>query len=109
MPNSLGRISNPPSNTPIPWSLFDGDLGAGTAGTLAANTTYLVGVWLPVAAIATGMVCRSGTTAAGHIDMGIYDVNGNLLGHSGVSTYAASSVVNLPLLSNVSLPAGRYW
>jgi hypothetical protein len=94
---------------PVPWALIpDGDFDNGTNSTLVADTTYLRGVWVPSACVLTAVRCRVGT-ASGNIDCGIYDVNGNLLGHSGLVATVASSINTASMSSSISLSPGRYW
>jgi hypothetical protein len=66
------------------WALYDGDLAAYTSSAaLATNTAYLVGVYLPGPATLTGIRVRFGSGGAGNFDVGIYDVNGNLIWSNG--------------------------
>lgn len=97
-----------------PWYLaheFNADATSAGAGALTANTTYLVGVYLPVYAVIANMRVRHSTTSAGNLDMGIYDSGGTLLDHTGsVAASSASTVQNTNLSNgNLALAPGRYY
>src|SRR6266702_4094503 len=73
---------------PTPWYLaHESNAGVTASGSaaLVTNTTYLVGVWLPVPATVTNLRVRHSGTSAGNLDMGIYDASGNRLDHTGVT------------------------
>lgn len=79
------------------------------ASARTAQTTYLHDVWNPYTCVVTGFSIAHGGVSAGNLDMGIYDVNGNLLCHVGST---AASAINTTQTINLAapflLPAGRY-
>jgi hypothetical protein len=98
----------------IPWYLThesNAGVSAAGSGTLVTNTTYLVGVYLPVPAIVTNMRIRKGTTSAGNMDLGIFDSSGNRLDHTGVIGAGSTNTDVTHALSggNLSLSPGRYY
>ena len=96
-------------NSVAPWALYNGDPAqASNNGVLVANTCYLAGVELYVPAVLTGIRARFGAGGNGHYDLGIYDINGNLLTHSG-STASATGVATYTLGTALTLSPSRYW
>lgn len=91
-----------------PHAIYEGDLGSTGAGTLTANTAYLVGVTLTASVMLTAMRMRFGSGGAGHYDIGIYDSGGNLLWHSG-SVVSATGVQTQTLATPLGLAPGKYW
>ena len=91
---------------PKPWLLNETIITVGTSATLVANTVYLIPVEVTGYCSCTGIRFRT-TIATGTSDVGIYDVNGNLLGHSGATANAvATSTFNFT--SAILLSPGRY-
>lgn len=83
--------------------------GGGT-GVVSQNTVYLYLVRILGVTTITNMRTHCGGTAAGHIDMGFYTLDGNtLLGHIGVTATSASTTISPALLANVTLSPGFYW
>ncbi len=98
-----------PPPPPAPWLLNESVGTAGTANALTANTVYLIPVEVNAPCVATGIRFRIGTaTTPSTSDVGIYDMNGNLLGHSGVVTNIASTTITLSFTSPIVLSPGRY-
>ena len=93
---------------PVPWVLVAGDPAAGSGGALATNTSYLAGVTVEAPMTITALSCVATGTPTGHVDLGIYDANGNLLGHTGVQALAAG-VNRFTLSAAMSLAPGRYY
>ena len=92
-----------------PWSLYADD-NAYSSTTTTGGAIYIVGVVLYAPVVVTGMKCRMGSTAAGNIDMGIYDVNFNVLANKGATGSLSASAVNTLTFANaLSLSPGRYW
>lgn len=92
MPNAFGPVYNPP--IPTPWYLAPVTLAATAnvgAAVLAANKTYLDSLWVPTPVVITSATIGHGSIHAGNLDMGMYDANGNLLGHTGVTAAAAGN------------------
>lgn len=73
---------------------------AGTS-TRTAQKVYLHDVWVPVACTIRAFSIAHGAVAAGNIDLGIYDINGNLLVHTGV---IPATPVNGTQLANLTTP-----
>jgi len=101
------------TNPPQEWILGSDALetGAGGAtGVAAANQVYLVAVTVRGTTTISAMRTHVGSTATGHTDMGIYDVNGNLLTHTGAVLNVASAA-NTNALSggNYTLSPGNYY
>lgn len=97
-----------------PWSLehsANGGIINGGNGVLVANTTYLVGVNVPVGVVVTNMRTRHSGVSAGNLDMGIYDSAGNRIDHTGVTAVSAINTVQSIALSGGNLPLspGRYY
>jgi hypothetical protein len=91
-----------------PFALYADDLAYGT-GTSASGAIFIVGKEIQAPVKITGMKCRMGATAAGNIDMGIYDVNFNLLASKGATAAVPNSVNTLTFASPLLLSPGRYW
>ena len=93
-----------------PWLLGAPEINsAASNGVLAANSVYLYVFELMAPVTVTSMRWRMGATATGTSDLGIYDGNGNLLGHTGASTNTASTLMTVALTGgNLALSPGRY-
>lgn len=104
-----------PAPVPTPWYLSTPQLAAtanSSAVVLTANKTYLESVWVPVPMTLVSATVGHGGVHAGNLDMGLYDQNGNLLGHTGVTPAAAGAqTVNLltPLFVNAGLYYMGFW
>lgn len=96
-----------PPTQPPPWLLNDTIITVGTAATLVANTVYLIPVEVTGQCVATGIRFRT-VVATGTSDVGLYDVNGNLLGHSGATANVASTTQTFNFTSPIPLSPGRY-
>ncbi len=95
-----------PPPQPAPWLLNETIITVGSSVLLVANTVYLIPVEVTGYCVATGIRFKT-TIATGTSDVGIYDVNGNLLGHSGATANAvATSTFNF--ISPIPLSPGRY-
>ncbi len=97
---------------PIPWYLAHPALVealAGNPSARAANTILAHDVYLPAPATLTSFTIVQGNVSAGHLDLGIYDANGNLLAHTGITPAGTPFAANtLTLPHAISLVAGRY-
>lgn len=94
-----------------PISVTSGGLGSATA---AVGTTYYHRIWLPAAAPATQLVCRTFSTHSGTttVAMGIYDNTansrpGNKIIEATVTANAVSSV--FAAAASTTLQPGWYW
>lgn len=70
-----------------------------------ANSTYLHDIYVTAPNVITAFSIAHGAVSAGNLDLGIYDANGNLLTHTGVTPVTAINTlqkINLP----VALPIG---
>lgn len=101
-----------PPQPPAPWFLGHRELiTAQTAGasTRTANGAYLHDVDVATSVVVTGFTIDHGGVSAGHLDLGIYDSNGNLVTHTGI---VAAGAINTPqsiaLGTPVALAPGRY-
>lgn len=100
-----------PAPLPTPWFLGSPMLAASavaSAAVLTANKTYLEGIWVPVPMTLVSATVGHGGVHAGNLDMGLYDQNGNLLGHTGV-TAASAGVQTANLLTPLFLNPGLYY
>ena len=100
---------------PSPLILADsGSLRATGATAVTAGAAYFTWVNLLVSVTVTQMRVNFSGVPTGNVDMGIYDATGTngqpntLLGHTGAIA-AATGLFTQNLLSNLLLPAGRYW
>ena len=83
--------------------------GASASGVLAANTVYMFPFELYANVTVTGMRWRMFATVTGTTDIGIYDVNKNLLAHTGVQTNVVSAVNSANFASPLVLSPGQYY
>ena len=91
-----------------PYALYLDDLQqGGLSSGFAAGAIFINGIIVSAPLTILAMECRMGT-ATGNIDMGIYDVNFNLLVHKG-ATAAASGLNTLTFASPLPLSPGQYW
>lgn len=99
------------ANVPAPRYIGSGTLAANiTNAVLAANTTYLQSLEVLSSVTVTGFIIGHGSVAAGNLDLGIYDVNGNLLGHTGVTAASgANSSQTLTLGTPFAISPGNYY
>lgn len=99
------------TNQPAPWIISSDAVAVSAAtGTLAANVVYLYAFELAVQVTVTNMKVRITATATGTTDMGIYDVNGNLLTHTGAVTNTANTTMTNALSGgNFTLGPGQYF
>ena len=91
-----------------PWFLCADDpaaLPSSAAG--SANTAYFVAYTLTTGFFANAIRCRFGSGGNGHFDVGIYDVNGNLIVNLG-STATSSAIVTSTITTTYLAP-GQYW
>lgn len=99
----------PSAPLPIPWIITSDALAYNAAsGVLVANTVYLLTFELNASTTILSVGYRMGATVTGTTDVGIYDVNGNLLGHSGAITNVANATAKNALTSALSLSPGLY-
>ncbi len=101
------------TSPPQEWMLGSDALetgAGGTTGAAVANQVYLIAVVVRGTTTITNMRTHVGSTATGHTDMGIYDINGNLLAHTGAVANVASSANTNPLSGgNYLLTPGNYY
>lgn len=76
---------------------------------LAANAVYLYAFEVYAPTTITGAKWRMGATTTGTTDIGVYDVNGNLLGHTGATTNTASTNMSANFISSITLAPGLYF
>lgn len=83
----------------------------GTGAPGLANYTVLMGVYNPTSAIITNFRTRHGAVSAGNVDMGLYDTNGNLLGHTGKTAVSAVNTDQTlaPSGGPIWIAQGRYY
>lgn len=78
--------------------------------TRTANTTYLHDVYVPATCVLTAFSVAHGTVSAGNIDLGIYDVSGNLVTHTGVTAVTGvGTLQKIVLTTPVILAPGVYF
>ncbi len=96
-------------NAAPPWYGIE-NTNAGASHTLTANTVYLTAMYLPATSVVTGIRFALAATAAGNVDVGIYDLNGNLIVNKGSTTISGLANTNptFSFASPVVLPQGRY-
>lgn len=109
----VGLMSYPStvdSGQVAPWTTTQPELIQGaTSSTLAANIVYCYVFELYGTATYSGMKIKTGSTASGTVDCGIYDSGGNLLVHcSSPSSLTASAVNTISFSANITLNPGRY-
>lgn len=93
---------------PAPWTITNPEVVMqGSSFVLVANTVYLYAFELLAPVSVASLRYRAGSTATGTVDLGIYDANGNLLGHTGATNTIASGLQSIALTS-LSLSPGRY-
>lgn len=93
-----------------PWLLYNEGVAAGSgSGILTANNVYLWAFTLNVPLTITGMRWKVTATATGTTDVGLYDVNGNLLAHTGATANSANSTNSANFSSALALSPGRYY
>jgi hypothetical protein len=87
------------------------EMGAGgTTGVAVANTVYVIAVTVRGTTTISNMRTHVGSTATGHTDMGLYDVNGNQLAHTGAVVNVASTPnTNALIGGNYTLSPGNYY
>jgi hypothetical protein len=61
----------------------------------------------PISVVKAGW--RNGATATGHIDVGVYDINGNRLVSSGSTLQSGANALQVVNLASTALGIGRYW
>ncbi len=85
-------------------------IGGSASNTLGANSVYLYAFELAVAVTFSGAKWRIGTTGGGTADVGIYDINGNLLTHTGGTTNTGSTNMSANFSGgNYTLQPGQYF
>lgn len=77
--------------------------------TLVATSVYLYAFETLAPITVSGGKWRMGVTVGGTTDIGIYDVNGNLLAHSGAITNVASTDMTANFLASIVLAPGQYF
>ncbi len=81
--------------------------------TFTANNVFLYAFEVSAPCTITGAKWRMGATVGTGgtqtTDIGIYDANGNLLGHTGATTNVASTNMSQAFLSSVLLTPGLYF
>jgi hypothetical protein len=95
-----------------PWIISDEVAAlAGVLTTLlAANVVYMYAFETLAPITITGAKWRMGATTTGTTDIGVYDSNGNLLGHTGATTNTASTNMSASLNGgNITLAPGQYF
>lgn len=114
MPLAFPVIGRPNSATILPYNWETGEqshrYGASspTAGTISQNRAYFVGITITAPyKVANGIVVN-GATAAGNIDFGIYDENGNRLVSTGLTAQSGTSTLQVVPMS-YTLQPGRYY
>lgn len=98
------------TNAAPPWYGVETDTNAGASHTQTANAVSLVGMYLPATTVVTGIRIALAATAAGNVDVGIYDTNGNLIVNKGSTSISGLANTNptFSFASPVALSAGRY-
>lgn len=88
----------------------DAVLTGGSSAALTANTVYVLKYALTVPVLITAMRWKATATAAGNVNLGIYDSTGAILGSTGsVANTAATTNANANLTANLSLSPGNYY
>lgn len=101
-----------PPPVPAPRFIANPGLQANiAASTQTANRTNLHSVWVPTPVVITAFSTGHGSVSAGNLDMGIYDINGNLLTHTGVTSAAtfASTSQTITLATPFPIGVGNYY
>ncbi len=95
-----------------PWTVSNDAASLTGAATtvLTANVVYLYAFEVMASITVTGCKWHMGTTATGTTDVGVYDANGNLLGHTGaVANVASTNMSNALSGGNLTLAPGQYF
>lgn len=97
-------------NPPPLWIVCN-DAVAYNAGSslLTANTVYMMAFELYGIATVNSIGYRTGVTETGTTDGGIYDVNGNLLAHTGAITNVVTTTMKNALPSPLVIGPGLYY
>lgn len=94
---------------PQPWIVGDNaDVTQDQANNRAVNTCYFSPIVVYATVTITSMRTQVGTAGNGHLQMGIYDANGNLLA-STASAATVTGIMTLALTSSLSIGPGRYY
>lgn len=94
---------------PQPWAVGDlADLTQDQANNRTANNCYFSPIVLYSTVTINSMRTQIGTAGNGHIQMGIYDANGNLLA-STASAATVTGIMTLNLTSSLTIGPGRYY
>ena len=76
----------------------------------AANLILYIPQYVSAPGLAQGVFWQNGTAVAGNVDVGLYDEDGNLLAHGGLTAAAGVSVPQyVAFASPVLLVTGRYY
>lgn len=105
----MGYPSTVDTGQVMPAALYADDIITATSSaTLTAGAAYLSACELYASITVTQMRCQLSGTVSGNVDMGIYDANLNLLGHTGAIA-AVTGIFTQNLTSNLFLSPGQYW
>lgn len=106
----MSTLSSPPP--PAPWTIGTDMVAATMTGgqVLDANGVYLYAFEIAAPITVSKMQYSTESVATGTVDMGLYDANGNLLGHTGaIANTSADSIMTNALTANLTLAPGRYF
>lgn len=89
--------------------VFDGAPAFGTAAWPLANRAIYMPVALPSHFTLARFFWVNGTSAAGNVDIGLYDSAGNRLLSTGTTARAGTSTVQYAGVTDQTFPAGKYY
>jgi hypothetical protein len=82
----------------------------GTDATPVVTEMYMAEVAVPFLTTVTGIAVFNGSVASGNIQIGLFDVNGYLLGTTASTAMSGTDAYqSVALSSTVSIPAGTYY
>lgn len=111
---ALSQINNP---TQAPTQFMTVNAGTASSITAPAQNTSKVYAFLSPSTVTTSTIslaCNTADNSANSYDLGIYDANGTVIVHSGLTAgttlFAATGIRNISWLSSGTLTAGqRYY
>ncbi len=106
------HLLGPSSGTVVTTPFFGSEMNSNATITDTFTTLGSIAVYpfnLPYAMLVTNIILfLGGGSGVPHLDVGIYDTLGNLLGSSGIVSTSVNLPTTFPLVSPTTLPAGTY-